>query len=70
VVSESDGFAEQQDGAVTGGVPSRSANGLACEAAAAFLALRFAGAACLIYLGARLLLAPKDKPAASRARRR
>lgn len=27
----------------------------------AFLALRFAGAAYLIYLGARLLLAPKDK---------
>ncbi len=33
----------------------------------AFLALRFAGAAYLIYLGARLLLMPKDKllPAAA-----
>jgi len=27
----------------------------------AYLALRFAGAACLIYLGTRLLFAPKDK---------
>lgn len=34
----------------------------------AFLALRFAGAAYLIYLGARLLLAPRDKLPAAPAR--